>query len=104
MMPQKLRWFLPWIGCGVGIFAVVLVGQVKRAEARPRYLNVWKNMYPNEGSNGACHLCHIGEKKTTFNDYGMAVKEALGAKNVVDEDAIKAALKKAEGKLPRKRP
>ncbi|MDB5346837.1 MAG: hypothetical protein JWP89_5214 [Schlesneria sp.] len=102
-MPQKLRLFIPWIGCSVGFFAITLVGEARRAEALPRYLKVWKNMYSNEEGNGACYICHTGEKKSTFNDYGMLVKEALGAKNVMDEDAIRTALKKAE-KVPRKGP
>jgi hypothetical protein len=60
-------------------------------------------MYSYEGADGACYICHTGEKKSTFNNYGTLVKEALGASNVMDEDAIRAALKKVE-KVPRKVP
>ena len=43
-------------------------------------------------------------EKAGLNDCGMLIKEALGARDVKDEDAIKQALKKVEGKFPRKKP
>ena len=49
-------------------------------------------------------VCHSGKDKKTRNDYGKAVEDALGAKNVKDEKAIEAALKKCEDKLPGKKP
>lgn len=103
MMPLKLRWFSSWICVGVG-FAIVLAGGSQRAEARPRYLKVFKSTYPDLMADGACVICHSGETKKVLNEYGMAVKDALGARDVKDEEAIKEALKKAEGKLPRKKP
>lgn len=104
-MSQKLRRFTPLIGWSIGVFAIILVEEDRRVEARPRYQKVWSDVYPGKDvSNAKCHICHVGEKKTTHTEYGQAVKEALGAKDVMDVDAIKVALKKAEGKLPRKKP
>ncbi|MBS0203353.1 MAG: hypothetical protein JSS49_10670 [Planctomycetes bacterium] len=100
-MRRNPGWLLPLIGT----FAIALVGETRSVEARPRYQKVWTNMYLKEGANYSCVVCHRREgttKYNEYNDYGMAVKEALGEKNVVDEDAIRAALKKAEDKLPRK--
>lgn len=104
-MRLKLRRFIPLVGCSVGFFAIVLVGEARRVEARPRYQKVWREVYPDRDvSNAKCAICHAGEKKTTHTEYGEAVKEALGTKNVMDDDAIRAALKKAEGKLTPKKP
>lgn len=103
MMPLKLRWFRSCICAGVG-FAIVFSGGSQRAEALPRYLKVFKKTYPDLKADGACVICHSGETKKVLNEYGMAVKMELGATNVMDEEAIVAALKRAEGKLPRKKP
>lgn len=70
------------------------------ADARPKYPNVFKDVYPDlaeKADTAKCGICHFGEKKTNRNDYGDAMKEALGAKNVMDLDKVKAAIKKIEG-------
>jgi hypothetical protein len=100
-MPQNLRRFIPLIGWSVGFFAIDLVGEVRRVEARPRYQKVWREVYPDKDvSNAKCAICHVGEKKTSHTEYGEAVKEALGTKRVMDEDAIRAALKKLKASCP----
>lgn len=69
------------------------------AEARPPYLAAFKETYANLSDKAAeskCMVCHFGESKKNKNDYGKAMTTALGATNVKDTEAIKAALKKAE--------
>lgn len=101
MLPKRS---ITWLYCGIGFAAALLTRGTGSAEARPLYLKVWKDVSPDKDvSNAKCGLCHAGEKKTILNEYGEAVKEALGGKNVKIEDEIKEALKKAEGK-PRKNP
>ena len=93
--------FRTLMACGLG-FAPFLVNDPQEAQAMPLYLKVFKEVYPAKEELAKCALCHIGEKKTNLDDYGKAFEEALGAKNVKDIEAIKAALKKAEDKLPGK--
>jgi|JI6StandDraft_1071083.scaffolds.fasta_scaffold225608_1 hypothetical protein len=81
-----------------GLFIVGL----QSADARPRFLSVFKEFYPDRSETAKCAICHPSTKKTERTEYGMAVDEALGEKNVKDDEAIKKALKKAEGKLPKK--
>ena len=104
-MSPKLKRSIPWLCCGVVFAASLLTREAHKVEARPLYFKVWSEVYPDkDGSSAKCAICHMGEKKTNHTEYGQAVKEALGAKNVKDVDAIKEALKKAEGKFPRKNP
>lgn len=74
------------------------------AQAMPLYSKVFRAVYPDYMTETKCAVCHVGKDKTTLNDYGKAVQEALGARNVKDEETIKAALKEAAGKLPPKKP
>lgn len=70
------------------------------AQARPKYFNEFKAAYANvaeEADKQKCNVCHFGQEKKNRNDYGKALAEALGEKNVMDAEKIKAALKKAEG-------
>jgi hypothetical protein len=89
-----------WIACGVAFAGAAMVSGPQDAQARPDYLNKGFNVvYPalkDQAETAKCGICHFGEKKSNRNDYGMAVGEALGAKNVKDEKAIADALKKAE--------
>jgi hypothetical protein len=62
---------------------------------------VFKDFYSDRIETAKCAICHPVTKKTERSEYGTAVEEALGKKNVKDDDAIKKALKKAEGKLPK---
>ena len=87
-----------WIACGVAFVGATLVGGPQNVQARPGYLKSFDTAYPALKATEAtkCGVCHFGEKKTNRNDYGKAVGEALGAKDVKDADALTAALKKAE--------
>ena len=87
-----------WIACGVAFVGAAMVGGQQDAQARPQHLKAFKSAYPKitEADTVKCGICHFGEKKTNRNDYGKAVGEALGEKNVKDEKAIEAALMKAE--------
>lgn len=113
-----------WIACGVAFVGAALVSAPQDAQARPGYLKAFNTAYPalKEAADGAkCGICHFGEKKTNRNDYGKAMGEALGAKDVKNADDVAAALKKAaagksstegktfgdllkDGKLPGKNP
>jgi len=71
------------------------------ADARPNYLKVFKSTYPEFAKNTAvkinCTVCHPAvdnKKKKHRNNYGVAVKEALGTKKEKDTDKITEALKK----------
>jgi cytochrome c553 len=88
-----------WIACGVAFVGAAMVSSPESAQARPGYLKAFNAAYPKlkEASDTAkCGVCHFGEKKSNRNDYGKATGEALGAKDVKDEKAVEAALKKAE--------
>jgi len=96
-MPSMSRWI-----ASLAAFAAVCVAhQPQYAYARPRYLMVFKDMYPETDGVARCALCHVGKPKTTRTEYGIAVEEALASRNVRDVEVIKAALKKAEDKLPK---
>jgi hypothetical protein len=87
-----------WIACGVAFAAAALVS-TQDAQARPGYLKSFNATYPalKDAAEGAkCGICHFGEKKTNRNDYGKAMGEALGAKDVKGEKEVADALKKAE--------
>ncbi|HET6326324.1 MAG TPA: hypothetical protein VFG04_16745 [Planctomycetaceae bacterium] len=73
-----------------------------QAEARPQYLRVWMDTYPDVAQKNnvkttlKCNVCHFGAKKTNRNDYGKAIVKALdGAKNVKDKDKFTDVLKTA---------
>ncbi|HXY36721.1 MAG TPA: hypothetical protein VEI07_20970 [Planctomycetaceae bacterium] len=73
---------------------LVLAGLVcltspRQAQARPQYLAVWLQTYPDVAEKNSvktavkCNVCHFGAKKTNRNDYGKAIVKALdGKKNV----------------------
>lgn len=88
----------------VGLVTVALTCGLQDIQARPKHSQVFHDVSPDykntEGTK--CHVCHVGEKKTSLNAYGEAVGDALGAKNVRDDKAIEEALKKVESKLPKK--
>lgn len=87
-----------WVAC-MAVVGAALVSGSQDAQARPGYLKAFNGAYPalKDAAEGAkCGICHFGEKKSNRNDYGKAVGEALGAKDVKDEKALAEALKKAE--------
>ncbi len=76
---------------------LVLTISANQAEARPNYFKkAFLETYPkhDEAKKTKCNTCHYGKKKKNLNDYGMAVKTALGAKKVKDNDKVKDALKR----------
>jgi hypothetical protein len=93
--------FKRWTLCTVSFVASLLIVGLQSADARPKYLSVFTEFYPARIETAKCAICHPATKKTERSEYGTAVEEALGKKNVKDDDAIKKALKKAEGKLPK---
>jgi len=75
---------------------------VQDANARPQYGKAVDAAYPDvakkHGKDGkvSCAMCHPTKSKKERNNYGAALGEALGAKNVKDAAAITTALKKIE--------
>ncbi|MCC7420377.1 MAG: hypothetical protein IT428_08860 [Planctomycetaceae bacterium] len=85
--------------CGLAVAALVVAVLGGTASARPPYVGAFKGAYPNVKieNNANCAVCHIGkpaDKK--WNDYGTAMKKALG-KEKASADEATAALKKIEG-------
>ncbi len=84
-------------------FVVMSSGQ---AQARPSFLGVFKKTYPelaksDEVKKEKCAICHNSKenkKKKHRNNYGVAMKDALGKKNEKDKEKIAEALKKIEEK------
>lgn len=93
-----------WIAWGAAFAAITRAYEPQNAEARPRYLKVFNEVYPDRAPPVSCALCHIGNEKRIRTEYGIAVEDALGARNVSDQDTIKIALKNAEAKLPEEIP
>lgn len=85
----------PWYltGCAVFLGASLWHGPTD-AHARPLYNKVYKEVYPTKEATSKCAICHVGQDKKNRTDYGKSLEEALGAKNVKDVEAIKAALNK----------
>ncbi len=73
------------------------------ASARPKYLNVLNETYPDlvkkHGTDGklTCAVCHPEKDKKKRNNYGAALQGKLSKKNESSEDKIKEALTKTEG-------
>lgn len=72
------------------------------ALARPQYHAGLKKAYADNKAldEKKCGVCHgeEGKNKKVANDYGKALAEALGAKNVKEEDKIAAGIKAAGAK------
>ncbi len=88
-----------WMVCGAVMAALVFVATAQDAQARPKYMGAFKEAYPTlvgEADKVKCNVCHFGDKKSNRNDYGKAVGETLGAKNVMEAEKIAEGLKKAE--------
>ncbi len=74
-----------------------------QAEARPKFVGVFKKTYPELAKNkeikincAVCHNTKENKKKKHRNNYGVALKTVLGVKNEKDKEKIAAALKKIE--------
>lgn len=90
-----------WLITCVCLFTLTMIAD-KEAVARPQYGKAMNAAYPDlaqkHGKNSklSCAACHPTKSKKELNNYGAALKDALGATNVKDSDAITAAFKKAE--------
>lgn len=65
------------------------------ALARSQYNTAFRAAYPqlvDLAKSAGCNVCHIGKTKKLRNDYGKALAEELGAKDVKDAEAIRKAL------------
>jgi len=81
------------------MMAIVLWYCASSAHARPKYNSAFRAMYPKLASAtkaARCNVCHVGKKRKTRNDYGIALSKALGAKNVKESSAIRRALQAVE--------
>jgi hypothetical protein len=84
-----------------GIAMIVLVClAVEPAQARVKYSTEFKKQYPAL-KGVTCFTCHDKDpdsptSRKLRNEYGVALEHALGKKNVLDVEAIKAALAKVE--------
>ena len=93
----------------VAVAGLMLVAAPQDAQARPAYPKALGKKYEKtadalkEKKCGACHGGDpLGKNKKLLSDFGKALKEALGAKNVKEEDKISAAIEKAAEKPVKK--
>ena len=91
--------------CSLAILAIITCASAPRAaHARPKYSMAFIERYEKieEAKDVKCAICHgpkgedKGGDKKKLSDYGKALKEALGKKNVMDAGDIKKGLEKAE--------
>lgn len=84
-----------WIVCGFTLIAVLSLS-VAPSYARPKYKKSFDSLY-SKFTKTTCAICHgDGDDKKKRNHYGEALAKELGAKNVMDDDKIKKALKAIE--------
>jgi hypothetical protein len=89
-------------GLALALASLLCLSFPRQAEARPNYLPVWLETYPEVAQKNnvkaavKCGVCHVGASKKNRNDYGKAIVKALdGKKAVRDKDKIVDALKTA---------
>jgi hypothetical protein len=89
-------------GLMLALAGVVWLTSARPAEARPQYLGVWLQTYPEVAQKNnvkaavKCNVCHFGATKKNRNDYGKAIVKALdGQKNLKDKDKFTEILKTA---------
>lgn len=81
----------------ISSLAWMALGQT--AEARPAFVKEFWNRYSQQLSahnTQKCSLCHEGQNKKVRNNYGSALADKLGAKNVKNSQQIQEALKETE--------
>ena len=82
------------------LLLALLVLSSGQAEARPKFVGVFKKAYPELAENKEikvnCAVCHSNKKKKHRNNYGVALAKVLGKENEKDKEKIAAALKKIE--------
>lgn len=86
---------LGMVGFVVAFVAVAMLRN--EAQARPQYCKLFIGHYTEvkAAAEAKCGICHVGEKKSDRNNYGIALSKAV-AKNEKDEAKIKEALTKVE--------
>ena len=97
-----MRKIWSWVACVVAVACAL--ANTSDVQARPGYLKGFNAEYPAlkaPAEEAKCGICHFGKEKKDRNDFGKALREALGGDKVpkagiADADAIKAALKKVE--------
>lgn len=92
-MIKKLEIFIAVGAC------VLVTWPAKLAVARPPYMAVFREKYPDYGKV-SCVFCHPASDKRVHTEYSFALKEALGARNVKDRELIRQAMAEVEDKLP----
>jgi len=81
-------------------FGTVMCLLAPNAEARPQYLKAFTQKYSKVAERAMelkCGVCHgsSGKNKKVVSDYGKALVEALGARNVKGEEELSKALDEA---------
>ena len=86
------------------LLVAILILSSGQAEARPPFVGVFKKTYPElvqaktvKINCAVCHTSKDNKKKKHRNNYGVAMKKALGKKNEKDKEKVAMALKKIEG-------
>lgn len=94
--------------CGVALAVSSMTLMPTQAHARPQYRAEFAKKYENLKElidEKKCFVCHPkADDKKVNNDYGDALKKALGAKNVKDKKQLEEALVKIESeksKMPK---
>jgi hypothetical protein len=89
-------------GVALLLAGIVCLTSARQAEARPQYLPVWVETYPdvaqknNVKATVKCNVCHFGAAKKNRNEYGKAIIKALdGKKNMRDKEKFSDVLKTA---------
>jgi hypothetical protein len=81
------------------VVAIMFAAGPQQAEARPNFPGAFAKQYPAlkaQVSKVKCGVCHPVKDKKKRNNYGMALRKALGAKKVKDKAKLAAALTKTE--------
>lgn len=89
---KKLNMFVTLVVVGT----VMCLAAPRQADARPQYLKKFTEKYSKVAEKAMelkCGVCHgdSGKNKKTLSDYGKALAEALGEKNVKGEEDISHA-------------
>ncbi len=82
------------VGLVFALSGLAIVLGVTSAEARPLYKTVWERTYEVSSQRIDCALCHPGKSKADRNQYGQALADELGEKNVKDETKIEEAIRR----------
>ena len=86
------------------VAVAMLSVNLEKAQARPNFPGVFAKQYPglkDQVKKVKCAVCHPkkdNKKKKIRNNYGKALKKALGATKVKDKKKIAAAMEKIEKK------